>query len=239
MLTKEMIFNDDTLNIFTDASITKLSDGETIGCFGAILIHGKDQIPIELYSDHVGIRRYSTNNDSELRGILLGVYMALRFRDSFKTINLFSDSMISIMGLKEWIFTWARNVDKNNGNMRASSGYVKNQELIERIIYTIINYNLYINLYHQHGHININKPSDIDKATKTFIRLNNVTPTKDLMTDLSIYNDRIDNLTRDTLIDYVNSGYDKLFKANNIQNLIRYDMNIFKSSHYKKLIGRK
>ncbi|MCK9199101.1 MAG: hypothetical protein M0P49_05815, partial [Bacilli bacterium] len=105
MLMYDDIFNDRTLNIFSDASMTKC-ETETIGCYGIVAVTTNTILARHIFPDdtlyHLGIARYSTNNDSELRGILKGVFFALQYRNDFETINLFSDSMISIMGLKIW-----------------------------------------------------------------------------------------------------------------------------------------
>ena len=237
MLMYDDIFNDRTLNIFTDASMTK-NEGETIGCYGIKTITTNEEIadtifPEQDYICYLGIARHSTNNDSELRGILRGVFFALEFREYFKTINLFSDSMISIMGLKVWLNNWVRNI--KNGIMYSTSGEVMNQELIKDIVFTILNNNLNINLYHQKGHVN---SKNIEHAKHTFIVSNKLDCDVDmkLIETISNFNDIIDRTTRLYLEEYMNNLYQN-DKKNKLSRAICFDIDQFDLKKYNKLIG--
>ncbi len=235
MLMYDDIFNDDTLNIFTDASMSKCQN-ETIGCYGINVATtnielAKILFPTSLYISYTDIARYSTNNDSELRGILKGVFFALEFRQYFKTINLFSDSMISIKGLKDWINNWIRN--SNNGIMYSTSGEVLNQELIKDIIFTILNNNLNINLFHQKGHVT---DKNLEYAKQTFIKTNslNCDVETSLIQEISICNNTIDKDTRNDLEWYMNNQYEYKEK---LSRAICFDIDQFDLKKYNKLIG--
>ena len=98
MISNNNIFTSDSLNIFTDASIKTLRNGERIGCAGAVLVFGelKDNNIIEKYD----IIRNTTNNNSEIKAVRLGVQQAIRNSLPYTKIRLFSDSQISIYGIR-------------------------------------------------------------------------------------------------------------------------------------------
>jgi len=214
----EDIFNKNTLNIFTDASISKIGN-ETVGCSGCIATttdnYGKSIIVDEFYF----INRDTTNNDSELKAIHAGIYKAIQYRNNYKQINLFSDSLVSVKGLKEWIFNWINNMKL--GVLYGSSGEVKNQELIKSIISDIITSQLQIKIYHQKGHIKINDYDDLLKAQRIFLRENNITAPLELIKDLCYYNDIVDNTSRQRLLIYVSDKTQSLqLQKNPISHLI-------------------
>lgn len=196
-----MILNTpNTCNIFTDASIIKTIYGETIGCAGAIgyLTSGNKDPIIS-----TKIIRESTNNNSEITAILLGVGIALSAPKGFK-INLFSDSKICIYGLREWIYSWMNNREPD-GTMVSSSGTpVANQEVFLHIINLITTNNLSINLYHQKGHVK-NTKSSLDNAKKVFFESNGVVLDDQDIFNISSFNNYIDEYTRAKLNTYVDN----------------------------------
>ncbi len=235
MLMFNDIFNEDTLNIFSDASITK-NENETIGCYGIIFVAIDtilEHIPRATSPYHLNIARYSTNNDSELRGILQGIFFAAQYQKYFKTINLFSDSMISIMGLKTWIYNWINNT--RNGIMYSTSGEVMNQELIKDIVFTILNNSLNINLFHQKGHVN---SKNIFDAKQTFIKTNmlNCDVDLELIDAISKLNNSIDEKTREYLNWYMNNLYQNDRKGK-LSRAICFDIDRFDLKKYNELIG--
>lgn len=200
IITNNLIFNDNTVNIFTDASIKKFGE-ETVGCAGAYIVTGLDP---NFGRQVKHIIRNSTNNNSEITAIWIGVNEAIKLRQAgFKgNINLFSDSKICIFGLREWIFKWVR---KSPGDQLIGSqgDPVLNQDVILQIVYTIMENNLNINLFHQNGHVLYNLPHHIEKAKKTFIQSNFpglIDDVEDqLIYNISVANDIVDTFTRDEL----------------------------------------
>lgn len=193
------IFNPNTLNIFCDASILKKNE-EVIGCPGCVCVETHPDYSFRIIDEASYIVRNSTNNDSELRAILLGIHKAIRYRDRFQVINLFSDSKLCIHTLKYWIFNWINNVE--NGKMiNSSSKPVSNQNMIMTIINEIMNNNLYINLYHQKGHVSIINNESLANAIRVFKETNYINDiiTKELMYNLSYYNDYVDVMTKNVL----------------------------------------
>lgn len=232
------IFNTETLNIFTDASIKTIkTTNETLGCPGAICVatnpNGTNYVLDEVYF----IERYATNNSSEIKAVSLGVSKALQYRNNFKHINLFSDSMICIHGLREWLYNWLRCI--YNGVMYSSSGKpVANQQTFASILNTIVMNNLQINLYHQKGHVSVINNSSLFNAANVFKKTNfiNEDVTLDLISILSGFNNMVDIRTGEKL---ENCNVQPCNKFNKDSLVMGFDMMQFDVEKYKKLIYNK
>ena len=194
MLRHEDIFNDYTLNIFTDASIYTEDKRWFASCPGAISIIGNTII-----DRHEFIVNGSTNNEGEILAIRLGIYFALKYRDRVKQINLFSDSNICIQGLNNWIYSWVNNVNKNGILFTNSNKPVANQEIIKCIISDIVRNNLQINFYHVKGHVDIRNDGNIYHAMKVFNTSNGIDIDYKLAKQISYYNNNVDINTRNLL----------------------------------------
>ena len=191
-----------TLNIFCDASIVKTPDGECISCPGAIAVTTDSNGFQSVIEDKFDCLRFSTNNRGELTAILLALELANKYKDNFYTINIFSDSKISVCGLREWIFNWAKNINKD-GNMISSSGTeVMNQDIIRHIIMYVVNNNIRFNLYHVKGHVN--QSGGPNNAVKVFNTSNKLDLTNmNTIKLMAQFNDKIDALTGEVLKTYV------------------------------------
>lgn len=191
MIKFESIFNDNTLNIFTDASMYNTKE-ENIGAPGFVAVIGN-----KIIAKDAIILRESTNNESEIYAINMGIQFALANRDKVKVINLFSDSQFAVFGLREWIFKWMNNI-KDDRIYNSSGKLVANQHIFMNIIYTILEYNLEINIYHNRGHFS---KSQIREFISLFTKHNFLNDYIDYRTASSImyYNDIVDNYTRDLL----------------------------------------
>lgn len=226
MIRYHEVFNKDTLNIFTDAS-TKTIKGETLGLPGYVAVVGD-----EVISQKVIVLRSSTNNQSEIYAIKMAVEFALQHRDKVKVINIFSDSMISIYSLREWVFKWVNNI-QNDNFMNSSNKEVSHQSIIMSIIRTILENNLKINLYHNRGHFNPNNKKEVAEFVSKFKEINMLKD--DISTSIAIhimkYNDMIDNASRDFIKGLPINDIDKLsileYRADNFDiNQYRYLLNI-------------
>ena len=195
IITNDLIFNDRTLNIFTDASIIKTDTNETIGCAGNNII-----VNNTILEQPTQIIRNSTNNNSEITAIYMAVVNALKYRDKFDIINIFSDSKICVFGLREWIYNWIK-ISPGDVLISSQEKPVANQEIILRIIYFILNHNLRINLYHVKGHVNYNSPDQLFTAKEIFMSSNHIKHDIDieLIRNICIANDQVDNFTREQL----------------------------------------
>ena len=239
------IFNPETLNIFTDASIKTIKNiDETLGCPGAICVgtnlNGSTYIIDEAYF----IERHATNNSSEIKAVSLGISKALQYRNNFKYINLFSDSMICIHGLREWLYNWLRCI--YNGTMYSSSGKpVANQQTFASILNTIVMNNLYINLYHQKGHVSVINNDSLINAANVFKKTNFIQDdiSLDLISLLSGYNNMVDIRTGEQLENFVSRPIPYCNKFNKDSLVMGFDMVHFNVEKYKeltynKIIGR-
>lgn len=235
------IINDYTLNIFTDASISKLPGTEIVtGGAGAQFYIGD-----RLIDSKLKILINTTNNQSELTAILLGVIGAIQLKNQVRVINLFSDSRISILGLREWIFSWVNSVHEDV--MYSSSGLpVANQQIILNIVDAIIRNNLQINLYHVRGHLDSGKDKQVFQFKKSFLKENHLDPytiiDDKLIQFLINGNSSIDKYTRDPLL---NKEYMlQLAKDSYYSNPIipftidpSYYLSSFNIGKYKECIG--
>lgn len=235
MLNYQDIFTPGTLNIFTDASIKKLPDGETLGCPGALCIYTLNNSSSDILDLTCYIERYATNNSSEIKAISLGVAKALQYGYMFKTINLFSDSRICIQGIREWIFNWVNCI--NDGLMCSSSGEpVANQNTFASIASTIVANNLNINFYHQKGHVRISNNKAIENAMRVFKEVNKIDVSFNLMKTLSSFNDFIDVRTGEELEEFTRTQINPFTKQDVV---MRFDMTNFDSHKYQQLINSK
>lgn len=216
---EQLYHSNDTLNIFVDASIKKYPN-ETIGCPGAIAINNESII-----DSKIEILRHTTNNNSEITAIYYGVLLAIKYKNDYKTINLFSDSKICVFGLREWIFNWIKNLKFSNNISDYTMEYnpykligsnnseVANQSEIILVIQTILANDLNINIYHQRGHIATTKYKSIAEAKNTFCKNNNVDIRLETVINISYYNNMIDELTRSNLQKFEYSYIDRNISA--------------------------
>ena len=228
MIKTEMMFNKDVLNIFTDASI---DSEKSIGCAGAHVVTGYTATDNILEQPRILIEN-TTNNNSEIRAILLGAQCALKYRKYFKCINIISDSKICVYGLKQWIFNWVKNTNPGQPLISSQGTEVANQDIIMQVIYTILNNNLCINLYHQSGHVNINNKKSLEEAKSIFISSNGLLHDVefDLIKNISVANNIVDSFTRSHLSDYNrNLNYPK--------DLLKFFYSPFDIERYSKLIN--
>ena len=196
------VFNSYTLNIFTDASIKMYPElnNFTVSVPGAVAVITNDKGDSQIIDSLMYTIPFSTNNDGEISAIRLGVFLALRNRHlGFKKINLFSDSNICIQGLNDYIYKWFA---KRKGDVLISSSNKPafNQEIFKAIINDIVNNQLYIELYHQKGHVG--ETCTVNYAMEDFKRTNGLVPSRDLMNVLSMYNKHVDIMTKIALQSY-------------------------------------
>lgn len=205
------VFNEKTVNIFTDASIhvyDREGYKETIGCIGAIVVLTDINGDSQIIDECMTIQRNTTNNESEIKAIDAGVLLASTYKKAYDNINLFSDSKICIKGLTEWIFDWVDNA-KNNILYTKSNSEVKNQKIFISIINFINRASLNIKFYHQKGHVS-NTQNSILNAKNVFsisnsIPLDNISD--DFIKRISYYNNYVDYKTKEKLRDYINNNH--------------------------------
>lgn len=193
-------------NLFCDASID--TDKKT-ACGGCYIVAQYPNNRVEQINYSLIIQLNATNNSSEIMAIYAGICEALKLREQYPNavFRLFSDSKISLYGLRDWMKNWLKNI-REDGTLISSSGKpVMNQQRFIEIYNLIVRNELHIELYHQRGHVLDGKVSE-ERARVQFIRANKVTPEMlGLNTRyISECNDMIDNLTRTALYQYINCG---------------------------------
>lgn len=221
MINYNDIFNEYTLNIFTDASTIK-NGNEIVGAPGYVAVIGNNIA----YQD-VRILRESTNNESEIYAVLMAIQYAVYNRDKVKVINIFSDSQFAVFGLREWIFNWMNNITDDRLH-NSSNKQVANQKIFMNIIYTILQYDLKVSIYHNRGHFTQNKIDEFILLFKKHNFLNDYID-KEIASTIMYYNDIIDRYTRDTL--KTKTLPDKLSIPD---YLVRDDIDL---KHYKELLN--
>ena len=185
------IDNENTLNIFTDASIRAVQPSGYIGCYGALCVSNGCIID----QSYVTIG-YTTNNNAEIKAIREGIGLALRY-GAGKQINLFSDSQICIFGLRERILRWGL----TNGRFIGSMGQdIANQEIFMEIVQMMLDHQLQINFLHQAGHVVFTAKS-LKDAAHVFRTSNGIRGIIDmnLIRYISNYNNIVDDTSRKQL----------------------------------------
>ncbi len=235
MITRKALNNKGAVNIYTDASIYKILVGGnvqvTIGCPGFIVVHN-DHIIDQGYT----ILKNTTSNKAELNAILLGVRAAKEYGNNGYVCRLFSDSQLSVFAIRDRIFTWIENANGTDGKLYTVDGTeVKNLTEIMSIIYTIIENDIPIDIYHQKGHVNEKDIRSIIHAREVFCTSNcNLDIDLEFIYSISYYNNYVDNMTRTNLHNHISRietiGTDKPFE-------IVYKP--FDIKKYKRLIYKK
>lgn len=192
-------------NLFCDASIDldkKIACG---GCF----ITCQDNYGIYDVGWRRMIQLEATNNSAEILAIFVGIIESLNLRNNNPgcIFRLFSDSKISLYGLRDWMKDWISRMNENGVLISSSGQPVINQQRFIEIFNLIVENNLRIEFYHQRGHV-LDKHMSMECARSSFIKANKVAP-ESLGLDiayLSRCNDIIDRRTREAVVAYVNKG---------------------------------
>lgn len=204
-MTDSMIFQEGVLNIFTDASIKVVGKNKWDGCSGAISY----DTDVSRVDEKLVILRDCTNNIAELTAIEIGVDMAIDNVGRYSRINLFSDSRISVLGLRDWFWKWihyykgqplAEAIEHMKCMYSSTGEPVKNSIIILNIISKICSINPNItmfNIYHCKGHSKTN----VYKVQSTFLEVNRIRISVEDASLLAHCNDEVDNLTRDILLE--------------------------------------
>lgn len=193
-LTLKDIKNPNTLNIFTDASIHKIGKDrngkyEYVGCYGAVAVIGGTII-----DSSYKLTANTTNNNSEIKALREGVSLAITHKDKAPIINIFSDSQISVFGVRDRLLNWRF----QGGNFIGSTGQViANQEIFMEIVRLILAHNIRINFLHQAGHV-VPTSSSLQSAMHVFRTSNGIRGVVDMniIRYISEYNNLVDRVSR-------------------------------------------
>lgn len=188
-------------DIFCDASV-----GPTLrtACPGALcIVRGEKTGSFDANIQHDG-----TNNSGELGAVYMAVSKAAAIQSTSEEpilFNIFSDSMLAIKGVREWLYKWFENM--NGTVIRKESGEpVMNQGYIKLIFNTIIINRLNIRFYHQKGHVN---KRNIHKVRGMFLSQNGISLDELGLTDVFISecNNIVDQRTRMWVTDYLSKPH--------------------------------
>jgi ribonuclease HI len=209
MIKLEDFNNDYTLNIFVDGTTIRNVKGHCDmdnmagqridGAYGAIAVRGfKEIIDAEAFQTS-----YITNNLNELRAIKEGVLLAIRNRYKFdcSTINLFSDSNINLVNIKQRAPNWKIRDNKILGvNKGGGLKGLKGEEIYSEMYYLMKEYNIHINFYHCMAHVR-NTTVHLEQADHMFKASNGIRDIVDpkLIGVISEYNNYIDDILRQYL----------------------------------------
>ena len=224
-------------NIFCDASIDIQNKIACGGCYITRQIYSGNMID-------VGYKRViqlnATNNSSEILAIEVGVEEALRIRKTYpdSVFRLFSDSSISLLGLRDWISNWIQNMNEDGTLIASNNQPVKNQQKFIDIYNCIVSEHLQIQLFHQRGHVK--ETVSLEEARKKFITMNKLTPESlgTTIEELSKYNRKIDNLTRDAISIYETTNKLPEFTTFELQNAMNFGIMKEALPLYKRLISK-
>lgn len=188
-----MITYSNAINCFTDASCVN-RNGVVSSCAGYVLTYQDKVI------EHDERVLYNTsNNYGECYAVMMGVQALLRYAHYDTFLNLFSDSKITIEGLRTWCTSWVK--AKRDGVFYSSSGKpVANQEIFKYIIGTIAINGIHMQLFHVLGHKSPSSLSNIKDQKHNFNLMNNTLICDEIARELCYYNGLVDNNTRDALM---------------------------------------
>lgn len=244
----ETIYDENTLNIFTDASMYSGNYmGYSVGCAGVELATSITRTDVlnniypTGYIPNYVVTLDTSNNNSELLALRQGILFAIANKHRFKTINLFSDSLLSVNAITQWSESWFYKAlrEKKDWIFKNSSGSaVANQDVIKNIMVLIYFNDLRINIYHQRGHCS----SNLDLVKRDFIRFNNIKRdyvSDEFIKEITFMNDLVDKRSRDTMRTFIKTGYAPYIINNTLIPGIEYDVSKMYFKYYKDLIGRK
>lgn len=191
-------------DIYVDASI----DLDTkIGCAGAVIVDRKKDV---IVNESYGLKKGSTNNMCEIIALWMGIYKAINMLYTEQLpfqVNLFSDSKVSLFGLRDWIANWITSM--KDGHLWTTSGPAMNEEWFVDSYNAIVSSGIKLKYFHQKGHVNINSSRALFEADKMFRTSNNISPNKvGVRPDIfSKYNDHVDKHSRQAIYDLLGKNY--------------------------------
>lgn len=192
----DMIYNPDTLNIFSDASMRPRAKGVLDSCYGSIAVCMDTSI-----DEWFRMQSECTVPAAEMRGVRCSLTLAHMHKHRFKNINIFSDSQLAIFGLREYIYNWRFDPQTQSlyNGLKGMSKTVKNQELYVECFQLLedLRKTNHVELFHQRGHVENNQES-IREALELFKKSNRISGKVDYNTIryISVYNNYIDNKSR-------------------------------------------
>lgn len=188
------------LNVFADASInTKLG----IACAGAMLYDAETNYQQYPNQTEYIVQINATNNSAEILAICGAINLAYvnmcanGYSVDSTIVNVFSDSKISLIGLREWLFDWVRRQSDAGVLYNSSGNVVANQVRFIDIVRMILDDRMNVRFIHQRGHVPVSKYNNKAMVTE-FIKENDgfMENTSVTFGEASSKNDAVDKTTR-------------------------------------------
>lgn len=223
MIFTEDVFNNVSVNVFTDASILNINN-ITVGCAGYCTVINSNIINYS-YKFIQG----TSSNEAEFLAIYLGLEQLQRYNNGNYNLRLFSDSQTSIFALRDRIFNWIK-PDRDH-LIGSNNKPIANEKMIMQCIDYILRYDLNVGLFHQKGHVSINNIESILNAANVFRNSNYISDDIDLdiIVKISYANDYVDKFTKEKLREY---------SVGNIKYPISIIFNRFNIDKYSSLVNR-
>lgn len=118
-----------SLDVFTDSAGYRQPDGSYNSNVGYLIYEG-DSLLYKQRKDYIN----KTNNFGELKAIELALrYIKNNMGDSYDTINIYSDSLLSIKYLTVYLKTWLKNT-RDGVMYNSKKEPVKNQDILWNIL---------------------------------------------------------------------------------------------------------
>ena len=203
------------LEICCDASITTYPNGRTFGCAGAVAI-GLDIERTMIVAD-------IANNIAEL----MAMYTAVKLADELSAIDhydttIYADSKFVVFGMKVWMDSWLRTMDRNGIMYNSNNEPVKNQDLFAMIISYMTTNNLRLKIRHQKGHVKVLSEGSMAVADRVFQRSNGYRLDHDSLSRISYYNNKIDWDTKNALKEINPNDYPIQPQTDGLENVCKY-----------------
>lgn len=248
-------------NIFTDASTTNTSSTMVSVGSGFVVTRNNSLVDQKVQVFH---------NSTSSFGEIYAVFMAANwiYRDAWikryrygqdplaeqHVYNIFSDSQYTVGTLSKWIKEWFNNVEyqycNGNGNhwfpivTKANGKYPAHYECLLSTVKTLIDSNVYVNLFHIKGHVDLNHDNEIKNALNMFKHnpifkkkeLKSNPPSKNTMISLIQWNHYIDKLSRDILHNHLKTVCFEYGNGGFPQWPIMYNITPMDLVHYKHMV---
>ena len=243
----ETIYDENTLSIFSDASMYSGNYlGYSVGCAGVEMATSATRTDVLTNAYPTGyIPNYvvtvdTSNNNSELLALRQAILFAIANKHRFQTINIYSDSLLSVNSINQWSEGWFYKALKENTDWifkNSSGSAVANQQVIKNIIVLIYFNDLRVNIYHQRGHC----VGNLSLVKRDFARFNGIPKryiSDRFIKEISDLNDLVDRRSRDIMRTFVKTGYAPYIVNNTLIPGIEYDVSKINYKYFKGLIGR-
>ncbi len=171
------------ITIVCDGACSGNGNGNSAGGWGAVLKYGTNT------KELCGGAPSTTNNIMELTAVIEALD-ALKSADL--EVSIFSDSAYVVNCFKQgWYVKWQK-----NGWINSKKEPVENKALWQLLLAKVEGFHR-VNFYKIKGHLDLNKPSDVDKWYAKFNKDNALSVTRDFFEEIVLLNHRADALANE------------------------------------------